>query len=94
MPTKPFYLKLPQMLSNCWSVKTHTPDLIFGYPTDAFSLKYTQTIHTHNQMLHSDWHTLPEANPVDRSHRANPLSEQWFPNARKPQNPQRSENNK
>lgn len=56
---------------------------------------HTSTLtHTHNTTLHCHWHTFPEANPVDRSHTANPLSEQWFPNVRKPQNPLRSENNK
>lgn len=58
-----------------------------GHRLLLFSLKYTQahshTYSTHNTTLHSHWHTFPEANPVDRSLRANPLSEQWFPQCKK-----------
>ncbi len=47
MPTKPFYLKLQyHRCSQTTDLYKHTPNLIFGYPTDAFTLKYTPA-HSH-----------------------------------------------
>lgn len=100
MLTKLFYLKL-QMLSNYWSA--HILGIKLMYLCDCgqslclslLAQIHTSTLtHTHNTMLHCHWHTFPEANPVDRSHRVNPLSEQWFPQCKKTSNPLRSENNK
>lgn len=96
MPTKPFYLKLQyHRCSQTTDLYKHTLQIwSLGIQLMHPRSNTPKHTHTHNKTLHSHWHTFPEAKPVDRSHRANPLSEQWFPNARKPQNPLRSENNK